>query len=283
MTNSPLNLDLATAAEEIAELSKRNKLILFIGAGVSSTIVKLNWNDLINELGESLGYESGLFNVHGNSYELAEYYILEKRTYDDLVGMLREKYAFIDEQIAESKILKYICEIDAETIYTTNYDDIIERAYGYHKKNYNKIVSINDFWKANNEHTNIIKFHGDLSESQSIVLDESSFFERMSMESPLDKRLISDLMEKSILFLGYSLSDINIRYMLYKLQKICGGSAVQDAKRPKLFFFTQKDNAIRKRILRNWNVHTILSDEWDYKKGMEQFLALVAEKYKAGN
>lgn len=35
--------------------------------------------------------------------------------------------------------------------------------------------------------------------------------------SPLDIKLRADALGKSILFIGYSLTDINIRYLLYKL------------------------------------------------------------------
>ena len=65
--------------------------------------------------------------------------------------------------------------------------------------------------------TQIIKFHGDFDDDSSLVLTESSFFIALDFESPLDIKLRSDSLEKSLLFIGYSLSDINIRYMLYKL------------------------------------------------------------------
>ena len=45
----------------------------------------------------------------------------------------------------------------------------------------------------------------DFSDDSSIVLTESSYFERLEFNSPLDIKLRSDMLGKTILYIGYSL------------------------------------------------------------------------------
>src|ERR1700730_4796199 len=42
----------------------------------------------------------------------------------------------------------------------------------------------------------------------------------LAFEDPLDIKLRGDTLDRGVLFIGYSLSDINIRYLLFKLQEI---------------------------------------------------------------
>lgn len=79
-------------------------------------------------------------------------------------------------------------------------------------KSIQKISSVSDIAKIDNNKTQIIKFHGDFDDDSSIVLDETSYFQRLEFETPLDIKFRSDVLGKSVLFIGYSLSDINIRY-----------------------------------------------------------------------
>ena len=50
--------------------------------------------------------------------------------------------------------------------------------------------------------TRILKLHGDLDNENSLVLTETSYFERLPFESPVDIKLRSDTLGKSILFIG---------------------------------------------------------------------------------
>src|SRR5206468_11602364 len=85
---------------------------------------------------------------------------------------------------------------------------------------FRKIISVSDLAETQPGETEIIKFHGDFEEPQSIILTESHFLRRMSLDAPLDIRLRSDSLARPILFIGYSLSDPNIRYLLYRLGQL---------------------------------------------------------------
>lgn len=83
-------------------------------------------------------------------------------------------------------------------------------------KPFQLIVSVGGLTRSDGRMTEIIKFHGDFDDDGSIVLTgmvftESSYFRRMSFENPLDLRLRSDSLARPLLFLGYSLHDMNMR------------------------------------------------------------------------
>ena len=62
--------------------------------------------------------------------------------------------------------------------------------------------------------TEIIKCHDDFEDDDSLVLTESSYFQRMQFDTSLDLRLWSDSLGRMLLLVGYSLHDINTRYLL---------------------------------------------------------------------
>src|SRR5450759_2545236 len=68
--------------------------------------------------------------------------------------------------------------------------------------------------------TDIVKFHGDFDREETLVITESHYFDRLEFEAPLDILFRSDALSRPILFVGYSLADINMRYLFHKLGKL---------------------------------------------------------------
>ena len=156
-------------------------------------------------------------------------------------------------------------------VYTTNYDRWLEYSYELYEKQYTKIASVSDITQIKDGITQIIKFHGDFDNDDTIVLDESSYYERLEFETPLDIKLRSDVLGKSVLFIGYSLTDVNLRFLFYKLAKLwksntCGG--VQ----PRSYVFTHRPNPIQEAILDQWGINMITSDKDNPQKALEEFL-----------
>ncbi|MFS0635519.1 SIR2 family protein [Mesobacillus foraminis] len=113
--------------------------------------------------------------------------------------------------------------MDFPIIYTTNFDRWLEHAYDYYKKEYVKITNVAEIARTRNDKTQIIKFHGDFDDDSSLMLTESNYFNRLDFETSLDIKLRSDSLEKSILFIGYSLSDIN--FAICCISCICNGKS----------------------------------------------------------
>ena len=91
------------------------------------------------------------------------------------------------------------------------------------------------------------------------------------MNHPLDIKLRSDSLEKSLLFIGYSLSDINIRYMLYKLHKQWKESNFEHI-RPKSYIFLVEPNPIKESLLKERGIIPIVSHNEVPGKALTDFL-----------
>jgi hypothetical protein len=251
---------------------KNKNLILFIGTGVSMNLELPSWKELISHISEELGYDYEVFNSFGDFLALAEFYEIQKKSISSLRSWMDRKWHDPSINIAESKVHKMIVELDVPIIYTTNYDRWIEKAYDYYGKKYKKISNVGDLVNVKNDETQIIKFHGDFDDDdKSIVLTESSYFERLSFETPLDIKLRSDILGKSILFIGYSLNDINLRFLFYRLNKLWVNSAVSNV-RPKSYIFLAKPNPVQEAVLKRRGINAIISDKENFAEGLESFL-----------
>ncbi|MCI4670180.1 MAG: SIR2 family protein [Bacteroidia bacterium] len=266
--------------QELIEAIRKRNVILFVGGGVSMNLGLPSWDKLIDRLAKDLGFDNEVFRSYGDHLILAEYYKMNKG-----IGPLRSwmdrKWHNTDKvNIRESRIHQLIVELDFSLIYTTNYDRWIEFAFDEYEKPYVKIADVTDIKRSREGVTQIVKFHGDFDNDSSIVLTESSYFDRLDFETPLDIKLRADVLGKSILFIGYSLSDINIRYLLYKLNKMWQSAKNNEAK-PKSFILLMQPNPVQELVLEKRGIVTIISQNEDFGKGLEEFLeTLYKETYQ---
>ena len=262
--------------EDLKQSIREKKAILFVGAGVSKNIDLPLFSELIDEVARILGYEPDVFKTLSNYQSLVEYYQIKNKG----IGNLR---SYMDVQwhkkgidvFNETSIYQNIVELDFPIIYTTNYDNWLERAFKYYQKDYVKIVGVKDFVDINNKTTQIIKFHGDFSDDSSIVLTESSYFDRLDFSSPLDIKLQSDMLGMTILYIGYSLEDVNMRFLLYKLSKIW--EKHKDI-RPTSYIFLTKPNEVEQTILQSRGIIPIVSNTDNPGEGLTAFLESLKDK-----
>ncbi len=260
--------------EELKNSIKRREVILFVGAGVSKTLGLPTWSELIDSMAEDLGYDKRIFSSYGDALTLAEYYMLKKNGMGELKKWMTKNWDIDDKSIEISITHSSIVNLNFPIIYTTNYDKCLEKAYDINKKQYKLIINVDDIINKDNDDsskTQIVKFHGDMSLEKSIVLTESDYFERLDFESHLDIKLRADMLSKSILFLGYSLSDINMRLLIYKLDKLWEKSN-DSSQRPQSFIFLPTPNPIQEEVLKNRKICPIVGVSTDKKISMEKFL-----------
>ena len=256
--------------ELIAEL-KRNRVIPFIGAGMSMNLGLPSWNELICRMAIELEFDPSEFQAFGDFLELAEFYEIKKGSIGPLRSWMDVNFHSPSVRIENSLIHKIIANFNFHIIYTTNYDRWLEKAFEFYKKDYIKMTGIYDLTKPTSGKTQIIKFHGDFDDDTSIVLTESSYFNRLGFEEPLDMKLRSDILGRSLLFIGYSLNDLDIRYLLYKLNKLWEGHA-NESVRPRSYIFMLSHNPVKNEVFRKRGIETICSDIEDPKEALEDFL-----------
>lgn len=258
--------------EQLIRSFKEGNVILFVGAGVSMNLGLPSWDSLIDHIAEELDYDPEIYKTFGDHLALAEYYRLKKGSIGSLRSWMDRKWHASDIDVSTSKVHENIAKAEFPIIYTTNYDRWLEYALDYYKKPYTKISSVADLTKVDSNSTQIVKFHGDFDDDKSIVLDETSYFERLGFETPLDIKLRSDVLGKSVLFIGYSLADINIRFLFYKLSMLWKAHHLGESQ-PKSYVFSPKPNPVQEKILEQWGIDMISSDIEHPGKALEDFLS----------
>jgi hypothetical protein len=246
---------------------KQRQIILFAGAGLSSHLGLPLFDVLKSYLAEG----AGLQDWDGLEFPaLAEYYLSKTQRRDELWSWMKQTWNPPTIDILASQPHRCIVDLDFPVIYTTNYDSWLEAAFAAAGKPFRKIVNVSNLAETAAGETEIIKFHGDLEDPETIVLTESSFLRRMSLDQPLDIRLRSDSLAKPILFAGYSMSDPNIRYLLFKLGQLWEMHSDR-SKKPTSYLLMAEENEAQQWLLRERGVEGILAPGKDANAGLTCF------------
>jgi hypothetical protein len=256
----------------LRDIRRNGHLIPFIGAGLSVPLGLPSWTSLIDVIAEQLGYDPRVFRLNGNSYQLAEYYVATKGSIGPLRSEMDRLFNPTDAAIASSRSHTALVDMRLPVIYTTNYDRIIERAFALKKIDCHTVASIDDIATAPLDATQVIKFHGTFDDDASLVLTESSYFDRLEFESAIDIKLRADMLGKCLLFIGYSLTDVNIRYMLYKLHKLRHEVRRDTNRTPSAYLATFGAGEVQRALLAQWDVSIVDLDPMNKTDSTAEFL-----------
>ncbi len=113
------------------------------------------------------------------------------------------------------------------SIFSTNYDDLVEKAYARHKKSI-KVFSTNHDFHASGmrDEQELFKFHGTIERdvcdgsTSRLILTSTDYDEVSSYRELLYSRLSDQLLTKSVLIVGQSLADPDLRSLVDEAQKI---------------------------------------------------------------
>lgn len=149
------------------------------------------------------------------NYSNKDYFETGVSPFKKEISNIFENLKIRDEKIEEYEIYKKFLS-KAKIILTTNYDEVVENAY-------NSIVSSNPidtyvgqegFLRENVGYAELYKIHGSIRNPSSIVItnDDYKLFKKNSIL--ISAKIISSLINSPIIFLGYSLTDENIRSII---------------------------------------------------------------------
>ena len=257
--------------DQLIQAYRSNRLVLFVGAGVSMGLGLPSWRQLVDHMAKELGYDPDIYRTFGSDLTLAEFYRITKGQIGPLRSWMDREWHSSAVDISKSRVHELIATSGIDLIYTTNYDRWLERAFEHYGRGYTKVANVGDLSNIAKDKTQIVKFHGDFDDDTSIVLDETSYFERLEFESPLDIKLRSDVLGRSVLFVGYSLSDINIRYLFYRLANQWKKTS-RGIPQPMSYIFSSRPNPVQEAALRQWNIKMISSNLDDPEKSLIDFL-----------
>jgi len=263
----------------LIDAAKSRRIVPFVGAGFSQVFSLPTWSELIGDVAKHIGFDPEIALLYGDFLQLAEFLYIKQNGLSAFRSELDKLFNSSMIDISKSGAHLLLPTLNASSIYTTNWDSLIERAFAHTGKDFNKITTFDDFVNASPDKTSIIKFHGDFSsDDKSLVFTESSYFERLDFESPLDIKLRSDMLGNTLLFLGYSFSDFNIRYMWFKLQKLLTAQRTTRRRDPFAYIVMAQRNPVFEEICKHSrDIGVIFLNGLDVQKSLIDFLKEISD------
>ena len=196
---------------QIRKAMVENNLVLFVGAGTSLDAGMPSWNNAVSQIASKLNIQPG----SEDTLKVPQYYYNErgKKDYTELMRRIFKYKIHLQEQEIHHKIISF----QADTIVTTNYDHLIEQACRAENE-IRHVVSIDKElpYKHGKE---LIKMHGDF-EHDNFVLKEDDYLNFERNFRLIKNYIVSLAGTKTILFIGYSFSDPDVKQIFSLLKDI---------------------------------------------------------------
>lgn len=205
--------------KQFSQQALDERISLFLGAGGSSDAGYPNWSDLFSPFASELGTPMG---DPVDYYHLAQYYAnnfgqaeLRKRINEQI-----NRYDF------ESPLIKELIEVGFSNVWTTNFDNVIERNYQKRDILINKVFRDSDFSNIDiNRRINIFKMNGDVTNLEGIVATQSDYEKYADTHQVMLMFFKRELISSTFLFVGYSFTDHLVLACISEITRYLGGSA----------------------------------------------------------
>jgi len=270
---------------ELQKVYQEGRLLPFIGAGISmsvswtdGTITRRgpSWGELVDKASHLLGFDDpDLLRVRGSDLQILEYFKLRNsNNHSILTNWLVKELQPPNSDLINSQIHKKLSELSlCKTFYTTNFDTFLEDSFTLLGRPTKVVVTENDMCKAHNGECEIVKFHGDLNHPNMLVLSEADYETRLTLSTELDYRLLSDLLNRVVLFLGYSFRDPNVAYLFRKIndqfRKNNGFNS------PRAYIVVRHPSNFEKILFRSRNIELIAAETDDLAEFISNLLEFI--------
>ena len=255
---------------ELRTLYRDGRLLPFVGAGVSASVEWLDelgkrkqgpsWAELVDRAAFELGFlNPDLVRARGTDLQILEYFKLKFNGHTRLTNWLLLNMNPPEQAIRDSQIHKELARMEqCRVFYTTNFDDFIEKSFTLSGRKH-QAVAIEEHMRPEPDATEIIKFHGDWNHPDRMVLTESDYERRMEFREVLDLRLWSDLLNRSVLFLGYSFRDPNVAYLFRQMHNRFAALPNTSTGR-RAYIVIQDPSQFERRLFKERNIEVIAID-----------------------
>lgn len=109
---------------------------------------------------------------------------------------------------------RHFAQLPFDTIYTTNFDLLLEEAYALIRKPYRSLVGeLQMPFHGGPLTASIVKMHGDLRHEEQIIVTQEDYDKYLDEYPVISTHLSAMLITKTALFIGYSLSDPDFKHI----------------------------------------------------------------------
>lgn len=251
--------------QAIRNAIENDTLTVFVGAGFSKfaetdTIKFPSWEELM------LPFKKDLQTEETDYLKVAQLYAIEfgeYRLYEKLKDV-------IPLHASPSDLHIQLFRLNPKYVITTNFDNLLEKTINEQGLIYDIIKSDDDFVKSTLP-PKLIKIHGDL-DSHNIVFKEDDYLNYANNRPLLDNFLRHILSSTTVLFLGYSYSDNNVKQIAKWIEK-------QSKVSPPRFLVAKDENRGQIRYLEKHNIRIIFpNSNLGYRDLYEKFFNFIEKK-----
>lgn len=205
-TTSP-PIDFYVYLDDIEKLIQKDQIIIFCGAGLSSYAGYPSGNELKTRLGEELDIDHASMTLD----KVAEAYSMRKGE-DQLYSYLMNLFDKVTKPNLDLHIK--LARLGITHFVTTNWDSLLEDAFKKLGIPYQAIVSPSQIGLIDGTKVGVFKAHGDFDHPEYFVITRKQYISYSKTHKSMITRLESMLQNRSVLFLGYTMDDPNVRMMM---------------------------------------------------------------------
>jgi len=218
-----------------------------------------SWRELVDEAARKIGFRKPtLLRFRGTDLQILEYFRIKQHdNFALLTNWLLTTMKPPDDALKASRIHEELAALQlCRLFYTTNFDDFIERAFRLHGRPCTVVV-IEEHMGRSGDSAEIIKFHGDFNHPTQMVISESHYEERLSLKSPMDYRLRADLLNRALLFIGYSFRDPNVSYLFSLINREFGRGLRDTSSGRRAFIIVAEPSDFEMQLFRARNIQVV--------------------------
>lgn len=222
MNKENYNLDVYLEERQLIQAAaNKNRLVVFIGAGISIPSGMPSWSKAVEKIKEHLSDK--ICACENDFLKIPQYYYNEygKNNYVELMREIFKYGKSLYTRDIHHKILKF----RTKYIITTNYDHLLEQALSEENQVFD-VVSHDKDLAYGTADRKIIKMHGDF-EHDNFVLKEEDYLRYSHLFRLIETYIKALIAGNVILFLGYSFSDPDLKQVFTWVKEILGSDRPQ--------------------------------------------------------
>lgn len=214
-----MNKEILEFVETYIRAIKEDSAAIFAGAGLSVNAGYINWKELMRDIAEELGLD---VDKESDLIEIAQFYRNSKSGRGGINQRLIDEFT---KDVVTSENHKLLAKLPIKTYWTTNYDNLIEKALEQNGKIVDvKLASDTLSYAKKGRDAIVYKMHGDISLPNDAVLTKDDYESYNEKRQMFTTALQGDLVSKTFLFWGFSFDDPNLEYILSRIRILLGES-----------------------------------------------------------
>jgi len=191
--------------DEIVDHIRNRRCVLFIGSGLSGDAGYPTGKNLAKKIANKYGIPP----TEEDISIIAEKITTTGRQVGDLIRFIKALFGNTDRSVPN--YFDLLVELGIKTIFTTNWDSLLEEAHLKNKIKFEKIVRDATIPFVDNESVLIYKLHGDFDNYDQFIIKEEDVLNIQTSRPVIMAELHSAFLHNHFLFIGYGMGDLDFK------------------------------------------------------------------------